>query len=132
MLNEAVDSPAKTTFSHTPSRVLRFVLAPGLRDSMMAENLEYIISRERGRGKVLAFAHNSHLRRSKAEWQLGPHHLRWWPAGAHLAEIFGPRYAAIGTAVGVSEENGIGDLDDFDALAFLGDVVYSRDGPVLP
>jgi len=30
-------------------------------------------------------------------------------AGAHLAEIFGPRYAAIRTAVGVSEENGIGE-----------------------
>ncbi len=82
--------------------------------------------------KVLIYAHNSHLRRSKVEWQLGSDHLRWWPAGAHLAEIFGPRYADIGTAVGISEENGIGDLDDFDALAFLGDVVYSRDGPVLP
>jgi uncharacterized membrane protein len=29
----------------------RIVLALGLRDSMMAENLEYIVSRERGRGK---------------------------------------------------------------------------------
>lgn len=39
-------------------------------------------------------------------------------AGAHLAEIFGPRYAAIGTAVGVSEENGIGDLDDLTRWPF--------------
>jgi erythromycin esterase len=85
----------------------RIVLALGLRDEMMAENLEYIVSRERGRGKVLAFAHNSHLKRGRAEWQLGAHLLRWWPAGAHLAEIVGPRYAVIGTAVGVSEENGI-------------------------
>jgi len=87
----------------------RIVLALGLRDAMMAENLEYIVSRERGRGKVLIYAHNSHLRRSKAEWQLGPHHLQWWPAGAHLSEIFGLLYAVIGTAVGVSEANGIGE-----------------------
>ncbi len=85
----------------------RIVLALGLRDAMMAENLVYIASCERGRGKVLAFAHNSHLSRGRAEWQLGAHLLRWWPAGAHLTEIFGPLYAVIGTAVGVSEENGI-------------------------
>jgi len=90
----------------SPDRIL---LALGLRDAMMAENLEYIVSHERGRGKVLAFAHNSHLKRGRAEWQLGSDLLQWWPAGAHLAEIFGPRYAAIGTAVGFSEENGIGE-----------------------
>lgn len=165
----------------------RVVLALGLRDAMMAENLDYIVSRERGRGKVLIYAHNSHLRCSKAEWQLGADLLRWWPAGAHLSEIFGPRYAAIGTAVGVSEENGIVEpefgtlearlaaaasglgvlipthrgrglssteiealpirsgsaknttyfplnpqsLTDFDALAFLDMVGYSRGGPEL-
>jgi erythromycin esterase len=74
----------------------------------MADNLVYMVSRERGRGKVLAFAHNSHLKREKAEWQLGTDLLTWWPAGAHLCEIFGPRYAVIGTAVGVSDANGIG------------------------
>ncbi len=165
----------------------RIVGGLGLRDSMMAENLEYIVARERGRGKVLAYAHNSHLSRGKAEWQLGADLLAWWPAGAHLAEIFGPRYAAIGTAVGVSDENGIvepepGTLEarlaaapgpglfvpthggqglsdseieslpirsgcvknptyfplttrsftDFDWLAFLDGVGYSRGGPPLP
>ena len=44
----------------------------GIRDAMMADNLAYIVSRERGRGNVLAFAHNSHLQRGKAQWQLGP------------------------------------------------------------
>ena len=44
----------------------------GIRDAMMADNLAYMVSRERGRGKVLAFAHNSHLKRGKAQWQLGP------------------------------------------------------------
>lgn len=86
----------------------RLVSGLGLRDAMMADNLEYIVSREHDRGKVLAFAHNSHLKRGKAEWQLGTDLMTWWPAGAHLSEIFGLRYAVIGSAVGVSDENGIG------------------------
>jgi erythromycin esterase len=86
----------------------RIVSGLGLRDVMMADNLAYIASRERGRGKVLAFAHNSHLHLGKAQWQLGPDLLTWWPAGAQLNEMFGPCYAVIGTAVGVSDANGIG------------------------
>jgi erythromycin esterase len=86
----------------------RIVQGLGLRDAMMADNLAYTMARERGRGKVLAFAHNSHLQRGKAEWQLGTDLLTWWPAGGHLNEMFGRRYAVIGTAVGVSDANGIG------------------------
>ena len=86
----------------------RLVAGLGLRDAMMADNLAYVVSRERGRGKVLAFAHNTHLQRGKAQWQLGSNLLTWWPAGAHLNEMFGPRYAVIGSAVGVSDANGIG------------------------
>jgi erythromycin esterase len=85
-------------------RVIRLL---GLRDASMADNLEYMVARERGRGKVLAFAHNSHLRRGKAEWQLGADLYTWWPAGAHLHEMLGPRYAVIGSAVGESLANGI-------------------------
>jgi erythromycin esterase len=84
----------------------------GLRDLMMADNLTYAVTRERGRGKVLAFAHNSHLQLGRAQWQLGPDLLIWWPAGAQLHEILGPCYAVIGTAVGVSDENGIGLPED--------------------
>jgi len=80
----------------------------GLRDALMADNLAYMVSRERGRGKVLAFAHNSHLQRGKTHWQWGTDALIWWPAGAHLDEMFGPRYAVVGSAVGVSDANGIG------------------------
>jgi erythromycin esterase len=80
----------------------------GLRDAIMADNLAYMVSREHNRGKVLAFAHNSHLKRGKAEWQLGSDLLVWYPVGAHLNEMFGPRYAVIGSAVGVSDANGIG------------------------
>jgi erythromycin esterase len=86
----------------------RIVEGLGIRDLIMADNLEYMVSRERGRGKVLAFAHNSHLQRGRAEWQLGTDLLTWWPAGAHLDEMFGRGYAVIGTAVGVSDANGIG------------------------
>jgi erythromycin esterase len=87
----------------------RIVQGLGLRDAMMTDNLAYAVARERGRGKVLAFAHNSHLQRGKAEWQLGTDLLTWWPAGSHLDEIFGQRYAVIGSALGVSDANGIGE-----------------------
>lgn len=86
----------------------RIVRLLGLRDAMMADNLAYIVSSERGRGKVLAFAHNSHLRRGQVQWKLGDELLTWWPVGSHLNELFGPQYAVVGSAVGVSDENGIG------------------------
>ena len=70
---------------------------------MMADNLAYMAMRERGRGKVLAFAHNMHLQRGQARWQLGDNALAWWPAGAML----GPRYAVIGAGVGVSTSIGL-------------------------
>ena len=86
----------------------RIIEGLGIRDAMMADNLEYIVSRERCRGKVFAFAHNSHLKCGKAKWQLGIESLIWWPAGAHLKEIFGSQYTVIGSAVGISDANGIG------------------------
>ena len=86
----------------------RLVRLLGIRDLMMADNLAYMVSRERGRGKVLAFAHNSHLQCGKSQWQFGTDVFTWWPAGAHLNEMLGPGYAVIGSAVGVSEANGIG------------------------
>lgn len=79
-----------------------------IRDALMADNLVYMVSRERGRGKVLAFAHNSHLKRGRAHWEMGADLHTWWPAGSHLATMLGERYAVIGSAVGVSEANGIG------------------------
>jgi len=79
----------------------------GIRDAMMADNLAYIVSRERVRGKVLVFAHNLHLQRGKVQWQLGPNVITWWPAGSHLNEMFGPRYVVIGSELGVSDAHGI-------------------------
>src|SRR6266567_3434979 len=80
----------------------------GIRAAMMAENLAYIVSREQGRGNVLVFAHNSHLKRGKVQWQWGNETVIWWPVGSHPHETFGRRYAVIGSAVGESLANGIG------------------------
>src|SRR5579863_7286703 len=84
-----------TLAQSSDQRIIRLL---GFRDAMMAENMAYIVSRERDRGKVFVFAHNSHLQRGKASWQLGPDLLTWWPTGAHLKEMFGPRFAVIGSA----------------------------------
>lgn len=86
-------------------RVVRLL---GIRDLSMADNLAYFVSREHGRGKVLVFAHNAHLQPGKARMALGPDEYPWWPAGSHLNAMLGPRYAVIGSAVGVSGANGIG------------------------
>ena len=86
----------------------RMVRLLGIRDAMMAENLAYIVSREQGRGNVLVFAHNSHLKRGKVQWQWGNETVIWWPVGSHLHERFGRRYVVIGSAVGSSPANGIG------------------------
>lgn len=80
----------------------------GIRGAMMAENLAYIVSREKGRGNVLVFAHNSHLKRGNVQWQWGNETVSWWPVGSHLHAMFGRRYVVIGSAVGSSPANGIG------------------------
>jgi erythromycin esterase-like protein len=84
----------------------------GIRDLIMADNLEYIVSRESDRGMVLVFAANGHLKKSgNMRWQLaeqGGALKEWWPAGTHLNQMLGSRYAMIGMALGASEANGIG------------------------
>ncbi len=60
----------------------------------------------RSAARCLVFAHNSHLQRGEAAWPGQKYwgtddDCQWWPAGSHLAEILGPRYAVIGTAVGL-------------------------------
>ena len=96
----------------------------GTRDASMADNLVYIADRERPRGKVLVLAHNSHLQRGLASWPGQKYwgtddDCEWWPAGAHLAEILGPRYAVIASAVGVSPDNGIGEPEPGTPEAML-------------
>lgn len=80
----------------------------GARDVLMADNLTYLVERERGRGKLMVFAHNGHLQRGKSVWpccglKLGNDRYEWWPAGSQLAQTFGRRYAVIGSGVGISQ-----------------------------
>ena len=89
----------------------------GIRDLAMADALELIAERERGRGKVLAFAHNGHLQRGRLSM---PGLGAWWPAGSHLAGRMGSRYAAIGTGVVASEANGIAPAEEGTLEAALG------------
>lgn len=95
----------------------------GIRDALMADNLVYITERERRRGRVLVFAHNSHLQRGQAVWPW----YTFWPAGSHLHHMLGRRYSVIGTAVGVSEENGVGQPEPGTLEARM----MTRSGPAL-
>ncbi len=79
----------------------------GIRDTIMADNLAFIASLERDRGKVLVFAHNGHLKRGRMHWRMGDVTHTWWPAGSHVSRWFGRRYAVIGTGLGTSDDNGI-------------------------
>jgi erythromycin esterase len=81
----------------------------GIRDLIMADNLEHFLALERGCGKVLVFAASGHLKRGRMEWHLPPEPgvKRWWPAGAQVTQSLGPRYAVIGMALGVSDDNAI-------------------------
>ncbi|HZE86595.1 MAG TPA: erythromycin esterase family protein [Methylomirabilota bacterium] len=81
--------------------------ALGIRDALQADNLLYMVSREKDRGKVFVFAHNGHLKKGTSEWLQGSEKAVWWAAGSQLKERLGKSYAVIGTSVGVSEENGI-------------------------
>ena len=77
-----------------------------MRDVLMADMVTSIVTREHG--KVFLFAHNSHLKHGADEWKLWNTYALWWPAGAQLRSIFGSRYAVIGSALGESADNGIG------------------------
>jgi len=92
----------------------------GLRAAMMARNLSYIASRVGG-GRVLIFAHNTHLQRRKVEWQFGEEQVHWEPSGLRIDAEFGPRYVAIATAVGASPDNGIGEPEAGTLEALLMD-----------
>ncbi len=110
---------------NSPNRIADLL---GMRDTMMADNLTYALAREqsRGGGKVLAFAHNSHLQRGQAKWQLGPHALAWWPAGAHLHSTLAQRYAVIGCGVAASHDQGLAPAEPGTLEARLTEGVADR------
>src|SRR5436309_1542423 len=88
------DSPTEMYGSDSPRHVLYFVL-------------EYLASIDRASGQERRQRIDPLLGQD-ADWELGPELLVWWPAGSHLHAMPGPRYAVIGSAVGVSDANGIG------------------------
>jgi erythromycin esterase-like protein len=107
----------------SPTRIADLL---GLRDVMMGDNLVYMVRREQRRaGKVFAFAHNSHLQRSRARWQLGPHALAWWPAGAQVDQVLGEGYAVIGMGIVSRAEQGIARAEEGTVEAMLA----AGDGP---
>ncbi|MFG2650613.1 erythromycin esterase family protein [Streptomyces sp. NPDC048436] len=72
----------------------------GLRDLMMADNLDAVVRREAPRGPTLAFAHNGHLQRDKSQMRFAGLPLQWWSAGAIIGTRLGDRYSFAATAFG--------------------------------
>ncbi|MFB4264716.1 erythromycin esterase family protein [Nonomuraea sp. GTA35] len=85
----------------SPARVGRML---GLRDAMMAGNLEAIAQH----GPALVFAHNRHLQREKSRWQLADMALEWWSAGAIAGARLGAGYAFLASALGTVRHQGLG------------------------
>jgi erythromycin esterase-like protein len=85
----------------SPARVGRML---GLRDAMMADNLEAIAQH----GPALVFAHNRHLQREKSRWQLADMALEWWSAGAIAGTRLGAGYAFLASALGTVRHQGLG------------------------
>jgi erythromycin esterase-like protein len=90
----------------TPGAYATFL---GMRDQVMAENLLHYVDRERGRGKLFVFSAGGHLKRGQVHWSLPPGDdvKVWSPAGSHLTQAMGSRYAVVGMALGASEANGV-------------------------
>ncbi len=85
----------------------------GLRDLMMADNLDAIVRREARRGPTLAFAHNAHLQRDMSSMRFGGQRVEWWSAGAIIGTRLGDRYAFAATTFGArgSDVPGPGTLE---------------------
>ncbi|WFB05826.1 erythromycin esterase family protein [Streptomyces sp. LX-29] len=84
----------------------------GLRDAMMADNLDAIVHREARRGPTLAFAHNGHLQRDKSRTRFADLPVEWWSAGAVIGTRLGDRYAFAATTFGARGS----DVPDPDTL----------------
>jgi erythromycin esterase len=92
----------------------------GQRDRMMADNLLYIARSEQPRGgKVLAFAHNSHLKLREAEWRWGDQRLAWLPAGHHVRATMGTAYQVVGIGAGTLAAYGLGEPEPGTLEALL-------------
>ncbi|MGC5010709.1 erythromycin esterase family protein [Streptosporangium sp. DT93] len=93
----------------------RMVRLMGLRDAMMADNLLAVAEQRSRTGPTLVHAHNRHLQRNESLWRLPPgwgplegRTLRWWSAGAIVAERLGGAYAFVASALGAAPHRGLG------------------------
>ncbi|MEV6492748.1 erythromycin esterase family protein [Actinoplanes sp. NPDC051633] len=77
-----------------------------VRDAIMARNLLDI----RRLGPVFVFAHNTHLQRNPARWQLADMDLRWSGAGAILAAL-GEPFTFVAGSLGRSSALNLGEPD---------------------
>jgi erythromycin esterase-like protein len=81
----------------TPARIGTLM---GLRDAIMADNLDAILRREARRGPTLAFAGNLHLQRDESHLHFAGEARRWWSAGAIIGTHLGDQYAFAATTFG--------------------------------
>ena len=86
------------------SRVARLL---GLRDVMMADNVNAILTREGQRGPTLMFGHNLHLQKGRSRWHLGDLSLEWWSVGSIIGAQHGDEYAVLGAALGAAPRQGL-------------------------
>ncbi|MBB3038849.1 erythromycin esterase family protein [Hoyosella altamirensis] len=90
------------------SSVARVPRLLGLRDELMASNLQAIVAREMTRGPTLAFAHNRHLQKYKSHWVFEGQDIEWWSAGAIVDVQLGRDYAFLATALGTAPHHDLG------------------------
>ena len=86
------------------NRVARLL---GLRDVMMADNLNAILTREGQRGPTLMFGHNLHLQKGRSKWHLGDLSLEWWSVGSIIGAQLGDQYAVLCSALGAAPHQGL-------------------------
>ncbi len=79
----------------------------GLRDVMMADNVNAILTREGQRGPTLMFGHNLHLQQGRSKWHLGELSLEWWSVGSIIGAQLGDQYAVLTAALGAAPRQGL-------------------------
>lgn len=77
------------------------------RSTQMANNIDALVESVGSRGRVMAFAHNSHIQLAMSSMQLGPQRIQWETAGSILAKRHEGDYVSIVTSCGSSPARGV-------------------------
>jgi erythromycin esterase len=101
--------------------------AQDLRDRAQADNIEWVVKRERPAGRILLFAHRYHMSAAPVTttWSSGegPVRVRQEPAGTYLRRRYGNRLVTLGNLIGEGQVacSGYAERlrpgDSFDGLA---------------